>query len=133
LLSVVGESPTVTVNNNIPTVGTLESETQYNNGISLGALGEAGMMFELDNDIFLNAGIAFSAIQVTPNSAEIVGYEVDGQDQLDDLNTSQKETEFVETLDANNAPGDPDEPRQQLQEWINYSSFSLRVGVIMIL
>lgn len=133
MLSVVDESPTITVNNNTPTVGTRESETQFNNGISIGALGEAGMMFELDSDIFLNAGIAFSALQVAPNSAEIVRYEVGGQDRLDDLNTSQKETEFVETLDANNAGGGPDEPSQQLKDWLNYSSFSLRVGVIMIL
>ncbi|MDR9443121.1 MAG: outer membrane beta-barrel protein [Schleiferiaceae bacterium] len=132
MLSVVDESPTVIVNNNTPAVGTLESETQLNNGISLGALGEAGMMFELDNDIFLNAGIAFSAIQVSPNSSEIVRYEENGQDQLDDLNTSEKETEFVETIN-NTSSNDPDQPSQQLKNWLNYSSFSLRVGVIMIL
>jgi len=132
MLSVVTESPQPTLVNNTPTVVTLETETRLNNGISMGALGEAGMMFEVDSDIFLNAGVAFSALQVAPNSATIVRYEENNQDQLADLSVSEKETEFVRNID-NNSSNEPDEPSQGLKDWLNFSSFSLRVGVVVIL
>lgn len=115
-----------------PSVQTTISETTFKNNISIGALGEAGVMFELDGDVFLNAGIAFTSMQVTPSSSEVTRYEVNGQDRLDDLSTNARETEYVESLDLNSS-NDPDQPSQALKTWFNYSSFSLRVGVVFML
>lgn len=70
--------------------------------------------------------------RTNPSSSEIVVYELDGEDLIDNLNTADKEyiyeDEYTDTGDY-----DPDEPTTAPRQHIDYSSVSLIAGVKILL
>lgn len=130
---VVGIGTKVTGETNTTTTGPLVNSTyhrveEYTGGVSVGFTGGLGITYHLTErfGIFAEAGVTMQ--NYSPDHSEITTYDVDGQNQLGNMNIRQKQTDYVKeyTNSGNQNDGAPD---QNLRFHFPMSSFGIGVGV----
>lgn len=109
------------------------SEEKYNMRFSVGATAAVGVEFAMADDLMfftaLNASLGF----YSPTKSEVVTMEINGQDMLGQLDTREKETEYVKEIEMGGSGTGQDEPRQDLKSRYDYSAVGLKAGVRLIL
>ena len=97
-------------------------------GFGLGVMVAAGLEFFLGNNLSLFGELDFSQISYAPRKGKFTKFDIDGEDQLSDLTTSEKEMEFVKKLDHNDPQPDY-EPTKTLRSNFPFSHIGLNIGV----
>lgn len=109
-----------------PTTTTSEQTVLYTGRMAWGAFGAVGYTHQGQGRLGWFAELNCTAQSWAPMRSEVTKYTVDGVDYLDDLDTSERETEFVESYTTNT---DPDEPRKSVIMHLPMSSFGIRAGL----
>lgn len=114
--------------------GDIVSVEEFSSRITMGASGNLGVEFEIADDIFLSTALRFTMAQTNPSKSEITTYTIDGEDQLKDWDTSDKEFIYEKdfTRDFSDSD-DPDEPTVLPAQRLDYSSVALIAGVKILL
>lgn len=113
--------------------GSMLVEEKYSASVSIGALAAVGVEFEIADDLMFFAALNASLGYYAPNRSEIVTYEVNGQDILDQLDTRAKETKYEKEREFNTGQSDPDEPITRSKMRSDYSSIGLNFGLRFLL
>lgn len=108
---------------------TEEQETEYKGGISLGFSGALGADIMLSDNIGFFAELGVITQSWAPKTGEITKYTVNGVDKLGELDTFEKETEFVDSFSNSSGSFDENSPMKSLKVYMPFSSFSINVGV----
>jgi hypothetical protein len=102
----------------------------YSGGTAFGWHGAFGLMFELSKQMSLFTEIQHVNLTYRPTMSVVDEATVDGENQLDDMTTSQKEYEYVDKLTENfSDPIDDSKPTQFTKFSTPWSSFGLNVGI----
>jgi len=97
-------------------------------GIALGVMVAAGLEISLGNKLSFFGELDFSQISYVPRKGKFTKFDIDGEDQLSDMTTSEKEMKFVKKID--NTQTQPNyEPTEVLQSNFPFSHIGLNIGV----
>ena len=111
--------------NNEPTI----SETEFSFALALGIAGEMGLSLQLNEQSALTAGFSFALVEAGLSSDELVRDEVNGQDQLANRTTAERETEYVKSVSfQGQASRTQNEPSLRPRQWLSYSNITFRLG-----
>lgn len=108
-------------------------EEKFSTTFSVGAIASAGAELEVSENLLFFASLNASLAYYAPTYSEIVTNEVNGQDMLGQLPTSQIETQYYKELNDVNQPVNQNEPSKRLKTRVDYSSVGLSVGVRVLL
>ncbi len=117
-----------------------EMVTETKGSFSIGFIGAIGYGFALNDNMTLFGEIEYIGLSIKSGSATITKLEVDGNDKLANMDTYQKEYEFVDEIDSSKdnlidqttgQPVNPDTPWLMLKQKAPFSSFGLNIGIIM--
>lgn len=107
---------------------TWDYEGIYKGGLPLGFSAALGVNYTLNDRFNVFAELNCNGINYSPKKYELTLYELNGEDLLDDLTTSQKEIEFVREYDALD-PVPSSSPEKRLKESFPFSNVELNLGV----
>ena len=114
---------------------TTDIEIEYKGKFSIGFAGALGYEYELSDNLKLFGEVQYTGLTIRGASSTITKYEIDGADQLPALTTIQKETTFVDELNASsnnkeyNDTPDASKAQDKLRSSTVYSSYGFNVGV----
>jgi len=108
-------------------------EEKYSMNLSVGATAAVGVEFEVADDLMFFAALNASLGFYSPTKSEVVTAEMNGQDVLDQWDTYDIETEYVNEIETGGTPPDPDEPSEGLRGRFDYSAVGMKVGVRLLL
>jgi len=101
---------------------------KLNGGIAIGLNASLGVLFNLSESIGIFAEIAMVNMSYGPTKGEITEYIFDGDDELSELNTSEREYEFVKVLEDDDDPP-TSKPTQDLKAKYPFGSIGPNVGI----
>lgn len=108
----------------------LAFEANLNGGIAFGANSRLGFLYSTGGSFSYFVEAQIIAMNYCPTKGEVVKYNVNGDNSLDDLTTSDKEVEFVESVSSSSGDVfDPDKPSQSLKMAFPFSSVGVNFGV----
>jgi hypothetical protein len=105
-------------------------EGVYKGGIPLGFNAALGVNYSLSEKVRLYAELNCNGLNYSPKKYEMTLYTENGEDQLGNLTTNQKEIEFVRKYDALE-PIPSTSPAKELRESFPFSNFELDIGVVI--
>lgn len=116
------------------TGGSMLRETKYSTNLSVGAFAALGAEMEIADDLWLFATVSANVGYYSPTKSEIVAYEVNGVDMLDQLTVREREQEYEkEVTYLNTSVTNEDEPTKSLRRRVDYSAVSFNVGIRVVL
>jgi len=105
-------------------------EIETHGSFSIGFAGAIGYNYALSDNMNLFGEIEYIGLSIKSGTATITKYDFGGKDQLENMKTFQKETEYVDEIDASTTQ-DPEKPSQALKQKAPFSSFGLNIGITM--
>lgn len=103
---------------------------EYSHKIALGVCSAAGTFFSLSDRFSVFGELKLQFMNYIPNHYITNEYTVNGVDQLQSMETDEKEVEYYESMSVDtNAPTDHTKPRQELQFSIPFNSVGFNVGI----
>ncbi len=133
-------STVVTSKEVMPTVAgpmTTEAEVQYKGSFAVGFAGAFGYAYAINDNMNLFGELEYISLTIKGKTSEVTKYSVNGADQLSAMTTIQKETNYIDKLDAssnngsyNNTP-DAAKAQDKLRTSTVYSSLRFNVGITM--
>ena len=113
--------------------GSHQSTSSYisksNGGVAFGFNSALGVTYDFSERMSLFGEVNYIGMTYAPHKSIRTKWEVDGVDQLPNLPTNQKETEYVDELTQVQNSNNPDEPTQQLFFSQPFNSLGFNVGV----
>jgi hypothetical protein len=97
-------------------------------GLSVGVKTAAGVEFPISRLFSIFGELDARQFSYSPMHGKIVTYEVNGQDQLGTLTTSEKQWDYVKTISNSNSTP-PDEPMKRLRETHSIDNVGVEFGV----
>ncbi len=111
---------------------TTDQEVKLTGGISLGMSSALGASYDLAENMSLFAELQVMSLSYSPAKAEIVKFEVNGTDNLSNLDVEDKEFIFHRTYEQDLSVNHPnDEPTDLLKVRFPMSNIGLNIGVRM--
>ncbi len=103
---------------------------EFGGGLALGLNAGVGALFSLSDNMAIFGEISMDNMTYAPTEGEVTKATYNGEDQLGDMTTSQKEIEFVDsyTYDYSNPPSDS-EPSQELKHKFPYGKIGFNFGI----
>ncbi len=100
----------------------------YNGGVSLGFNAATGVIFQLNDRISLFAEAELINMSYAPTKGKVKKATLNGMDKLSSLTTSEKEYEFVKTIDYEDNQFDS-EPSKMLKQKYPFGSIGINAGL----
>ena len=117
---------TQTSNNNTTTTNqTATFKGAFSTGLDAGVC----VKFRLSDHLSFNTEINSSNSNFVQDHATLIEYTVNGADQLNTLNTSQKKTDYVKSYTVPNSGFDPNSPSKALRSPLPASTIGVRLGI----
>lgn len=107
--------------------GVTQMEIEQNGGWGLGLQAALGVDVDVTEQLGFFAELSFNNLTYAPDRAEVIAYRYNGVDLLHQMNTRNRETEYVDAYDVNNDSSL--RPRQELKENLPFSTLGLNVGL----
>ncbi|TXI85498.1 MAG: hypothetical protein E6Q37_06250 [Crocinitomicaceae bacterium] len=117
-ISIEGSSTT-----NFVTYTKSEVETEFKGKVSLGFRGALGVNYKLNDNMSLFGELQQTNLFIKQDKNTIVSYKVNGSDIMNTLTDEQKETVYVDKLDAGSAAN------KALAGKTNFNQFGFNVGL----
>ncbi len=133
---VLGMSGTITenytqVDKNPINTTTTETTEEYTKGMALGFGGGLGVGYH-SGSLMIFGEIAMIAQTWAPGHSEYTKYTVNGQDQLPNMTTDQKQTDYVDSY-TDTGSSNTGAPSQAIKWYLPFSSWGINVGVAIVL
>jgi opacity protein-like surface antigen len=104
-------------------------EFKLNGGVAFGLTAGIGALYELNDNMAVFAELNMVNMSYAPKKGELKELTVDGVDQLPDMDTEDKEYEYVKEVTYNYETNHPDtEPTELLKQRLPFGSFGINVG-----
>jgi hypothetical protein len=104
-------------------------KVKYSGGIALGFMGAVGAKFKLSDNMSLFAELNTINQSYAPKKGELTEYSFNGTDRLPNLNTYQKEVEFVDKITYDGSYPPTSEPRKELKQKLPLGSVGINFGL----
>jgi hypothetical protein len=104
------------------------STMKMNKGIGIGLNAALGVMFNLSSSIAIYGELATVNMTYAPTKGELTECSLDGENILDDLNTRDKEVDFVDSYEYDDDPPNS-KPDQELKTKFPFGSIGANVGI----
>ena len=117
-----------------------ETEMETKGSFSIGFIGAIGYGFALNDNMTIFGEVEYIGLSIKSGSATFTKYDVAGKDQLANMDTHQKEYEFVDEIDSSKdnlidpntfKPKNPDTPWLVLKQKAPFSSLGFNIGITM--
>lgn len=102
----------------------------YNGGLSMGGAFAVGISKNLSDKLSFFAQGTFIYSSWAPLQGKVVEYTIDGQDMLPNMDTEDKEVEFVDSYTYSGS-SNPNEPSKEIKEYMPYSSAGINLGIVL--
>ncbi len=99
-----------------------------NGGVAFGFNTSLGILWKMNDHIYFTADWFIQQMQYSPKKSEIIEYTEDGRDKLDELDTSEKITLYVDKITDEDNQSD-NEPSKALKIVMPFGSMGLRFGL----
>jgi len=107
-----------------------ESTVEATGSFSMGFIGAIGYAYALSDNMDLFAEVEYIGMSIKSGTATLTQLDINGEDQLANMKTIQKEYEFVdEVMDTDNT--NVNEPGKSLKQKAPFSSLGLNIGIVM--
>lgn len=109
-----------------------ERKNKLNGGIALGFNASIGVLFNLSETIALFGEVNMINLSYAPTKGVITEYTYNGKDLLPDMNTSEKEVEFVDSYEYihdSYTPADDWKPSKELKTKYPFGSIGFNIGL----
>ena len=97
-------------------------------GVTLGFTGAVGARFPFSDNMAIFAEINTVNASYAPKKGEVTEFTIGGENQLDDMPTYYKETEFVKEYTYSGGEQNIDKPQQVLKQKFPFGSVGINVG-----
>jgi opacity protein-like surface antigen len=110
-------------------------EIELTGKFNMGFAGAFGYSFELSDNLGLFGEVEYVGLNIRGNTSEYTKYEVDGKDQLANMDVYDKNTNFVDELNSSsnnpayNSNVDKTQPKDDLRSTSGYSSVRINIGI----
>jgi hypothetical protein len=103
---------------------------EYSGGLSLGFHGALGVTYMISDKMGIFAETAANLQSWAMKKGQMTKYDLDGKDQLPQIDGSEKEIEFVDsyTIDSSALP-DVNSPSKELRQYLPFSSIGINIGI----
>jgi hypothetical protein len=103
---------------------------KYNGGMALGMNSAIGVLYTLKSNLFFFGEVNMINMSYAPTKGKITEATFNGKDELPDMTTRQKESEFVDSYsyDPMNPPP-ASEPRKELKYKSPFGSVGINIGL----
>jgi len=112
-----------------PTSSTSEYASKFNGGVAIGVNASVGVEYNISDKLSIFGELNLTGMTYNPKKMENTKSTVDGVDQLPNMTTRDKETDFVKKHTETNQPVNEDEPKQQSLLSFPFSSAGVNFGV----
>jgi hypothetical protein len=107
-----------------------EETWEYKGGMSLGFHGGLGAIFMISDGLGIFAEVAGNFQSWAPATGSMTKSMFDGEDQMPDLKTNDKEIEYVDSFTITSpSPTNDAAPSQQLRDYHPFSSVGINIGI----
>jgi hypothetical protein len=107
-----------------------EDEFEITGGLAFGFNAGIGGNYAINDRISIFSELNLLSMSYAPTKGEVTKYELDGNDELSNLSTSEKETIFVDEIEYDfNGSQNENEPAEQLKMYLPFNNISLNVGL----
>ena len=112
------------------------TEEEFHGSFTLGFAATLGYSLNLSDKLSIFGEVQYQGLSVVNGSSEYTTYEVGGENKLNDMDTYDIETEYVETLDDNsnndnyNPNYDKDSAKEELAGTTPFSSLVFSIGIV---
>lgn len=113
--------------------GSLLKETKNAATLSVGAFAALGAEMEVSENIWFFATLAANVGYYSARKSEVVAYEENGVDMLDQLTVREREREYEKEVTYSNTPVNDNEPSKSGRTRVDYSAVSVNVGIRVVL
>ena len=105
-------------------------KTKLNGGLAFGLNAGVGALFNLNDKMTFFGEINMVNMSYAPTKGEVTEATYNGADELPDMTTSEKETEFVDSYTSSwsNPPADS-QPSKELKQKLPFGSFGINFGL----
>ena len=111
-------------------LSTHEQKMVMNGGMAFGYNASMGSIFTFNNGLKLFTEVTLIGLSYTPTKGEITEYRFNGEDKLNNLTISEKETEFVDEIPSNNnGNSSTSQPSKALKSSYEFGSIGVNVGI----
>lgn len=113
--------------------GSALRETKNAPTLSVGAFAALGAEMEVSENVWFFATLSANLGYYSPRRSEVVVYEENGVDKLDQLTVREREREYEKEVTYTNTPVNDNEPSKSGRTRVDYSAVSVNVGIRVLL
>jgi outer membrane protein W len=113
------------------TWGLDEEAYEFTGGMGIGYNAALGANFEIGDNMFLFGEFAITNMSYGPSKGSLTKSTNDGVDVLSNLNTSEKEFEYLDNYSEPRIPPKDNEPTKSLKNYYSFGSIGLNIGFKM--
>ncbi|MCX6187418.1 MAG: outer membrane beta-barrel protein [Bacteroidetes bacterium] len=132
----IGSATFTVKDENIGTSGSITNTTNitnvYSGGVALGLVSSLGATYKVADKISVFAEMCILTMKYSPTKSELTESKINGVDNLSNLNTRSKVTEYSDSYSIDNSvPTDNNTPRKSIAPNFPFSSIGVNVGIII--
>lgn len=101
---------------------------KMNGGLAIGLNASIGVLYHISDNIGIFGEISMINMSYAPTKGEVTEFIVEGDDHLEDLNTSEREFEYVEVYEDDPTPPSS-KPTQDIKQKYPFGSVGPNFGV----
>lgn len=109
-----------------------ERVLEYDGGLAFGYTASIGLNFMFSDNLGMYLEACDIAQRWAPTHSIYTRYDIDGQDQLGNMTTRQKETNYMDEVVVTSSPDD-NKPDEDLKMYWPFSSIGIQAGVTFML
>ena len=113
--------------------GSALKETKNAPTLSVGAFAALGAEMEVSENVWFFATLSANLGYYSPRRSEVVAYEENGVDMLDQPTVREREREYEKEVTYTNTPVNVDEPSKGARTRVDDSAVSLNLGIRVVL
>lgn len=102
---------------------------EWNGGLSMGFNTAVGANYALGGNILLFGEISMINMSYAPTNGEVTEASYNGEDNLSDMTTNEKETEFVDEYSYSDSSSPDGLPNKELKQNLPFGSLGLIFGI----
>jgi Outer membrane protein beta-barrel domain len=101
--------------------------TKFKKGVALGVSAGLGLITRISGPVSMVCELNTVNLSYAPEMSEVTEYSQNGENKLDELTLSQKETQFYDSIKLKTI--DQDQPRPALKQKLPFGSAGIKVGL----
>jgi hypothetical protein len=127
-LGLIAGLGTISLEENIDFTGNQESKnTKFSKGLAIGLSAGLGFISTISGPLSLVCELNMVNMSYAPEMSELTRYTRNGENQLELLTLSEKETQYYDLIRLKEI--DPDQPRPMLKQKLPFGSIGLKIGL----